>query len=102
MPFILIVQLVMADVIFELNGAAKLLSNVTVGKWGMTALCSCTGINDLERSQPFQETVWQHYFSQYGTGTSHLMLLWLILIALAAVFAFLTALSLRAVDRDRR
>ena len=102
MPFVLIVQLVMADVIFELSGAAKILANVTVGKWGMTALCSCTGINDLERSQAFQESIWQHSFSQYGTGTSHLMLLWLILIVLGAVFAALTALSLRAVDKDRR
>ena len=37
MPFVLIVQLVMADVIFELNGTAKAVSNITVGKWSMTA-----------------------------------------------------------------
>ncbi len=102
MPFVLIVQLVMAGVIFELDGTAKVISNLTVGKWGMTALCSCTAINDLERSQDFHNTVYQHYFAEYSTGTSHLIFLWLILILLAAVFAVLTMLSLRAVDRDKR
>ncbi len=37
MPLVLLIQLVMAGVLFELEGFAKIIANFTVSKWGMSA-----------------------------------------------------------------
>lgn len=48
MPFVLIIQLVMSGVLFELNGAADAFANVTYSKWGMSALGATGNINALD------------------------------------------------------
>ena len=50
-PIVLIIQLVMSGVLFELNGAAEALSNITFSKWGMEGLGAIAGMNDLEYYQ---------------------------------------------------
>lgn len=40
MPFMLIFQLVFSGAFFQLNGFAVKITNFTVAKWGLTALCS--------------------------------------------------------------
>mgnify|MGYP003503965069 FL=1 len=46
MPFVLIIQLVMSGVLFELKGAADTFANVTYSKWGMSAFAATADIND--------------------------------------------------------
>lgn len=48
MPFVLIIQLVMSGVLFELKGAADAFANVTYSKWGMSAFAATADINRIE------------------------------------------------------
>ena len=47
MPFVLIVQLVLCGVIFPLDGKAGVVKDVTVSKWGLSALCSASDYNNM-------------------------------------------------------
>ena len=47
MPFLLIFQLVFSGGFFSLEGFALKLTNVTVAKWGLTALCAQGDYNNL-------------------------------------------------------
>lgn len=48
MPFVLIIQLVLAGIIFELEGSVNAVSNVTISKWGVKAICSTCDINHMQ------------------------------------------------------
>ena len=48
MPFVLIVQLVFANFVIPLNAVGQKLSNVTVSKWGIQAICSVANYNSQE------------------------------------------------------
>ena len=50
MPFILIVQLVFANFVIPLNAFGQKLSNITVSKWGIQAICSVSDYNSQESS----------------------------------------------------
>lgn len=47
MPFLLIVQLVFAGVAFPLHGFPDKLSNATISKWGVYAVCAQSNYNSL-------------------------------------------------------
>lgn len=47
MPFILIVQLIFSGAIFYLSGPMDKVSNITISKWGMRAVCTTADINSL-------------------------------------------------------
>ena len=47
MPFVLIVQLVMSGVLFELKGASEAFSYITLSKWGMSAFGCESNLNTL-------------------------------------------------------
>ena len=48
MPFVLIVQLVFANFVLPLDDTGKLLSNGTISKWGIQAVCSISDYNHQE------------------------------------------------------
>jgi len=97
MPFVLIVQLVFGGVIFELDGIADLLSNLTVSKWGMNGLMSIACTNDWVRFDPFlKENAWQK------PEAGNLATIWFILFIIAIICAVLATLALSFVDRDKR
>ena len=47
MPFLLIFQLVFSGSYFDLSGAAMKLTDLTISKWSLTALCSQGNYNEL-------------------------------------------------------
>ena len=47
MPFILIVQLIFSGSIFPITGQAKILSDLTISKWGQRVLCIEANLNEL-------------------------------------------------------
>lgn len=47
MPFVLIIQLVLAGIIFELSGSVEMVSNVTISKFGVEAICATCDINNM-------------------------------------------------------
>ena len=95
MPFILIVQLVMSGMIFALEGASKMIANFTISKWGVNAICVTADVNSLVGALP-------DYEADYEFSEPHLMKLWLILLAFAALYGILSIIVLEFVDRDKR
>jgi len=97
MPFVLIVQLVFGGVIFELDGIADLLSNLTISKWGMNGLMSIACTNAMVRFDPFlKENAWQK------PEAGNLATIWFIMVMIAIICAVLATLALSFVDRDKR
>ena len=47
MPFVLIIQLVLAGIIFELSGSVEKVSTITVSRWGVQVLSATSNINDM-------------------------------------------------------
>ncbi len=47
MPFILIVQLIFSGSIFPITGHAKIISDLTISKWGQRVLCIEANLNEL-------------------------------------------------------
>lgn len=48
MPFVLILQLVMSGVLFELSGISKKIAHITFSKWGMSAFGSIADLNNVK------------------------------------------------------
>lgn len=101
MPFVIIIQLIMAGVVFELEGFANLISNFTISKWGLNGLMSVSLTSDsVARSKSLypmiKDTAWQ----KADPGT--LGLIWLILLIIGAACIELSIIALSFVDRDKR
>lgn len=96
MPFVLIIQLVMSGMIFELKGFTEIISKFTIAKWGLNAICTTADINSM--------------FSMLATGDpadyehtfGHLISLWFILAVFALIYGLVAVLSLEFVDKDKR
>ncbi|MCD7817815.1 MAG: ABC transporter permease, partial [Lachnospiraceae bacterium] len=97
MPFVLIIQLVMAGTIFSLDGLTELISYLTVSKWGMNALCAIANTN----------TALSLVYRYQGDGNSNpsagnLLCIWILLLVFAAIYIFISILALKRVDKDKR
>lgn len=104
MPFVLIVQLIMAGVVFELEGLSDKLSNLTVSKWGLNGLMSVAlttpevadGRGYFLLAFDMKESLWEKAEDLNLAG------IWLIMLVIAVVCILLSVLFLSLVDRDRR
>ena len=101
MPFILIVQLIMAGVVFDLEGIADRISNLTISKWGMNGLMSIAFTTESVRNDPYlfgltKENPWQK------ADDLNLAKIWLIILCIAVVCIVLSMIALSFVDRDKR
>lgn len=97
MPFVLIVQLIMAGVVFELEGVADQLSNVTVSKWGLNGLMSIAFTTEEVALSPlFKGNSWQK------AEAGNLLRIWLIMLVIALICVALGTLALSFVDHDKR
>jgi hypothetical protein len=117
----LFVQIMFAGVIFELPGAAKLLSSVTITRWTVEALGSTVdlpALNDLGRIEltravegvdPISGQIVQRevlvrdnlrasFNLNYGHAPSYVLERWGVLIALAAALSLLTVWAQRRRD----
>ena len=80
MPLLLIVQLVFAGVAFPLSGIMAKLSNFTLSKWGVTAICTEANFNALPSStlwtvlQRFSSNEFVHNFLQNADRDGIMML----------------------------
>lgn len=97
MPFILIIQLIMSGMIFELEGYAEKISTITLSRWGLDAVMSISNTTD---------TVKQGYIlsglEDCSATAGNLKHLWMILIAFSLVYIIVSILLLEGVDRDKR
>lgn len=95
MPFILIIQLVMSGMIFELSGFTELISKITIAKWGLNAICITANVNEMENYIPT-------LVSEYTYSISHIVQLWLMLILFSLVYGIISIISLEFIDKDKR
>ena len=128
MPFILIIQLIFAGLIFPLNGATGTIANVTLSKWGLNATCISADYNELVpyEKMKMRYTVWDvcqekglvlteeqldtiadEVYTDSDDATydhtfSNLALQWLVLILHTLIYTGVAMVSLSFVDRDKR
>lgn len=130
MPFLLIVQLVFAGVAFPLHGIPAKLSNATISKWGIYAVCTESNYNGLPSTIVMQELEMfrnipvvselydalgeeeredlEKYTAQYlavdhyDYQVENILREWGILLGFALLYAALGMISLEFVDRDKR
>lgn len=95
MPFVLILQLVMSGMIFELKGITEAISNLTIAKWSLNAICITANVNAMENYEPA-------LFSDYEFSISHITQMWLILIVFTLIYGAISIISLEFVDKDKR
>lgn len=95
MPFILIIQLVMSGMIFELNGLTEKISNLTIAKWGLHMICVTANVNAMRNYNP-------NLASEYGYSISHMVQLWLILLVFILIYGIIGIISLEFIDKDKR
>lgn len=50
MPFVLILQLIMSGVLFELGDGASVVANITFSKWGMSAFSATADLNSIKHA----------------------------------------------------
>lgn len=107
MPFVLILQLIMSGVLFELSGFSETVANITFSKWGMSAFGSSGDMNSLEHAMAKklpemaqmiadQYPVDEVYDQEAGT----LITAWLWCIGITVVSAVVSVVSLKIKNRD--
>lgn len=94
MPFILIIQLVMSGLIFELSGAIKTVSALTVSRWGLDAICATAHTNDMGSIYPVSK--------EMESTPENLLWLWGILLIFVVIYTILSIAFLERVDKDKR
>lgn len=95
MPFILIIQLVMSGMIFELEGITAQVAKLTISKWSLNAICTSANINEMALLAELES-------SDYTYEVSHLTEMWLILLIFIIVYWLISIISLQFVDKDKR
>lgn len=93
MPFVLIIQLVMSGMIFELKGLTKAISALTLSRWGLNAICAIANVNDMG---------FFHQAEGCESTLGNMLLLWFWLILFAALYIVLSILVLERIDADKR
>lgn len=130
MPFLLIVQLVFAGVAFPLHGMPEKISNATISKWGIYAVCTEANYNSLPSSmivkaietfksepvvaemldnldkedrQELAKFAGQHMqVSSYDYMQHNILKEWGILLGFALLYALIGTIFLELVDHDKR
>lgn len=105
MPFVLILQLVLSGVLFDLEGATKIIANITISKWGIEAMGSIGDLNNDDL--PLKITLQNPSFliereasSAYDHTPSHLISVWLIFVLFCVVMSILSIIRLKFIDRE--
>ncbi|MDO4633558.1 MAG: ABC transporter permease [Eubacteriales bacterium] len=84
MPFALIIQLIMSGMVFKLEGVSRFISNFTVSKWGLNAICASADVN---RMSVFTNDA-------YSASAGNLLFLWGILLVFTMLYAVLAVIAL--------
>lgn len=105
MPFVLIIQLVMSGMIFELKGIAESISYITISKWGLQAICTTADANSLltitEEFAADTEKL-EEWEKAYEHTAAHLSEMWVILLGFVLLYGVISVIALKFVDKDKR
>lgn len=109
MPFVLIIQLIMSGVLFELSGIAESIAVITFSKWGMSAFGSIGNINKLdpkiaselsEKIPNFDKSIVAVSDSAFNHKMINLLSAWGWCIGLTILFAIIAIVCLKIKNRD--
>lgn len=104
MPFVLILQLIMSGVLFELSGWSEKISYITFSKWGMSAFGSIADLNSdefpLKLSEAFPQVVKLETEDCYEHTKSNLLIAWGWSIGISVFCYIVSILSLKIKNRD--
>lgn len=109
-PIIIIIQLVLSGVLFRLEGGfVEWISKLTVSHWGMSALGRIAHLNGMITRAVLEDETGQlanimptsdeSYYVASGSG---LLGVWGVLLGFIVVFAILSMLFLRRIEKDAR
>ncbi len=119
MPFVLIIQLVLSGFMFEIPDGAEGIKELTISKWGVSAICSSADVNELPTKESIAKMkqaavaeedyyswkdlgLTQTYDMEYDASVQHVTECWLMLLLYAALYVLIGYLFLRRIDRDKR
>lgn len=110
MPFVLILQLIMSGVFFELKGLAETVADLTFSKWGMSAFGAIGDINRLDTKamgvfleqygSSFDKSVLVKGQEMYEHVARNLWEPWAWCLALTCIFALLAYAGLKLRNLD--
>jgi hypothetical protein len=95
MPFILIIQMVMCGIIFQLEGVAASVADATISKWSVVAICVISNVNSMGDAQ-------SGYKDDYLFTEEHLLWCWYMLIGFIFLYIALSMVALSLIDKDKR
>lgn len=102
-PYILIVQLIFSGILFSMKGLADKVSYLMLSRWGMEALGSISGLNEMTLKIQMTVPTVPHEAEDMFTATSdHLILVWAILVIFSILFIFAGNAALHRVSKDAR
>ncbi len=111
MPFVLIVQLVFAGVVFELEGSMEKVANLTICKWGMQAVQVIANTTKSVRTSAYdfeQITTLPLYelpkkdLPALDPEVGNLLQAWGIMVLFIVIYIVIAVIALRQVSRDKR
>ncbi len=104
MPFVLIVQLIMSGVLFELDGWSEFISYITLSKWGMSCFGSISNMNDMplnaSDSMDLPGKIMPKPEECYDNVASNLYTAWIACLIIGLVCYFICIASLKLRNRD--
>ena len=104
MPFVLILQLIMSGVLFDLTGWSKKISYITFSKWGMSAFGSTADLNNdvfpLKISKAFPQVVRLEKERCYDHIGSNIIKAWVWCIVIGIVCYLVSIISLKLRNRN--
>lgn len=99
MPFVLIIQLIMSGVLFELSGWSEKVAYATFSKWGMSAFGSIADLNSdafpLKLSQAFPQVIKLESEACYEHSLKNLLTAWLWCIIISGFCYIASIVSLK-------
>ena len=98
-PFLLIVQLLFSGFLFELDGASKLISYVTVSKWSVESLCRIANLGNI--SEEFQSLI-KDKPTDFDWNAPAVLADWWVMGLMALVCIVISTIVLRSVAKDGR
>lgn len=104
MPFVLILQLIMSGVLFNLSSWSEKISYITFSKWGMSAFGSIADLNSddfpLKLSKAFPQVVKLETEHYYDHTSSNLLTAWGWCIGITIFCYIVSIISLKIRNRD--
>lgn len=107
MPFVLILQLIMSGVLFDLSGFSEKVAYITFSKWGMSAFGSTADLNNLEhvmaqKLPDMASMIADQYPPEdaYTREAATLVGAWLWCLGITAFSAIVSVIGLKIKNRD--